>query len=303
VNKLLFLSFLVLLQASALAQRAGDAAKFRSQLTAINNQLSAAFIKKDAAGILDLYGDSGVVCMPEYHTALYSKKTIGAYYQQLLQGITFSKYQRSIYQVQQLEDYLIEIGNYEAVFTKGEVPYSHKGKYLNVWKIKGDDQLALISEAWGTSTASDRSVLSFMKIPDTLPPAPDSSLPIVKEVNARNKFLSKLVADREGEKHATEIFTRDAIYLTYDTSMLIGMQQLKPYFTEHESPSVAIDSISIRASRMMPLKEYVIEYGYYFVNASWNDHKEHVTVMGKSTNIWKRKNGKLMMYRQMVNHD
>ena len=87
--------------------------------------------------------------------------------------------------------------------------------------------------------------------------------------------------------------------------MFIGMETIKPYFTEHERPdNVSIDSLSLKASKMIDLGNVVIEYGYYTVDVSWNNNKERVFISGKSTNIWKRdKTGKLMIYRQMVNHD
>lgn len=83
------------------------------------------------------------------------------------------------------------------------------------------------------------------------------------------------------------------------------MENIKPYFEEHEKPNgVSIDSISIKAGKMIPINNFVIEYGYYYVDVSWDNKKGRAIVTGKSTNVWKRdENGVLMLFRQMVNHN
>ncbi|MEZ0130685.1 hypothetical protein AB9T88_13345, partial [Flavobacterium sp. LBUM151] len=70
------------------------------------------------------------------------------------------------------------------------------------------------------------------------------------------------------------MFTNDAIFMTYDTPMLIGMENIKPYFIEHEKPNeVSIDFLEIKTSTMIALGNFVIEYGYYHVDVSWDKKK------------------------------
>jgi hypothetical protein len=176
---------------------------------------------------------------------------------------------------------------------------------MNVWKIGKDGKLTLLSEIWGANKAIDGSNFSFIKTNNNAIPKPKASQTIENEVNKRNARIAELVTKREGEKHAVELFAKDAIYLTYDTPMMVGMENIKPYFVEHEKPNgVSIDSLSIKASKIIPLNNFVIEYGYYYVDVSWDNKKGRAIVTGKSTNLWKRdENGILMLYRQMVNHD
>ena len=171
--------------------------------------------------------------------------------------------------------------------------------------MEKNGNLTLVSEIWGADTAVDKSNFSFIEQQASIMPTVKISKDVSDEIRKRNELIAKLVKKREGEKHATELFTKDAIYMTYDTPMLIGMENIKPYFTEHEKPNgVSIDFVQIKASTMINLVNFVVEYGYYYVDVSWDNKKTKATVTGKSTNLWKKdEKGVWMLYRQMVNHD
>ncbi|MTH16089.1 nuclear transport factor 2 family protein [Flavobacterium sp. LC2016-01] len=280
--------------------------QLKEKLIVINNQFEDSFLRNDSSIIIKYYDDKQPVCMPEYHKALYTKQDIKSYYQQWFSNFKINAYKKVIYEVKQIDNYAIEIGtfNINSANKKGET-LIYDGKYLNVWKIEKNVKLTLISEIWGADKAIDGSNFSFIKTNSNEIPKPQIEKFLENEVNKRNQRIAELVTNREGEKHADEFFTKDAIYLTYDSPMFIGMENIKPYFVEHEKPNgVSIDSISIKASRMIPLHNFVIEYGYYYVDVSWDNKKGRAIVTGKSTNIWKRdENGILMLYRQMVNHN
>jgi ketosteroid isomerase-like protein len=280
--------------------------QWKEKLKTINEQLAAAFLNEKIDVIMKFYDDKEPVCMPEYHKALYTKAAIKNYYQQWFDNVEIETYKRNIYEVQLIENYLIEIGFFTNSFTKtnGNL-LVYEGKYINVWKIEKNENLTLISEIWGANTAVDKSNFSFIKTQNSEIPQSKINKSVENEVNKRNALIAELVKKREGEKHATELFTKDAIYMTYDTPMLVGMENIKPYFVEHEKPNgISIDSIQIKASKMISLNNFVIEYGYYYVDVSWDNKKGSAIVTGKSTNLWKRdQNGILMLYRQMVNHD
>ncbi|WP_426484825.1 YybH family protein [Flavobacterium sp. 2] len=280
--------------------------QLKEKLIAINNQFEDSFLRNDSSIIIKYYDDKQSVCMPEYHKALYTKEDIKSYYEQWFSNFKINAYKKVIYEVKQIDNYTIEIGtfNINSANKKGEA-LVYDGKYLNVWKIEKNVKLTLISEIWGADKAIDGSNFSFIKTNSNEIPKPQIEKSLENEVNKRNQRIAELVTNREGEKHADEFFTKDAIYLTYDSPMFIGMENIKPYFVEHEKPNgVSIDSISIKASRMIPLNNFVIEYGYYYVDVSWDNKKGRAIVTGKSTNIWKRdENGILMLYRQMVNHN
>lgn len=281
--------------------------QLKEKLEKINNKLAAAFLNRDINVIIQYYDDKEPICMPEYHKALYTKEGIELYYGQWFDNVTINTYKRNIYEVQLIKNYLIEIGTFVNNFTKPDgTLLNYEGKYMNVWRIEKNKDLTLVSEIWGANSAVDKSNFSFIKPQVSVLPKLTVSKKIADEVNKRNERIAELVKKREGEKHATELFTKDAIYLTYDTPMLIGMENIKPYFVEHEKPNgVSIDSLEIKASGMIRFNnDFVLEYGYYYVDVSWDRKKGKATVTGKSTNLWKRdENGVLMLYRQMVNHD
>ena len=306
-KRYLLITMLLLLFAKSFSQEKTikNADHYKEKLKIINKELAEAFLNKNTSAIMKFY-DKNPVCMPEYHKTLYSKEAIKFFYEEWFKNIKVKEYKRDIYEVQLIENYAIEIGSFTNNFIKPDGSLlAYSGKYMNVWRIEKKENLTLISEIWGSNSAIEGSNFSFIKTQNTEIPKPKIDQSVENEVNKRNARIAELVKNREGEKHATELFAKDAIYMTYDTPMLIGMENIKPYFVEHEKPNgVSIDSLSIKASKMIPLQNFVIEYGYYYVDVSWDNKKGKATVTGKSTNLWKRdENGTLMLYRQMVNHD
>ena len=276
------------------------------KLKVINNELADAFVNKNIDVVMQYYDDKEPTCMPEFHKALYTKNGIQYYYQQWFDKVKINTYKRAVFEVQLVKNYLIEIGTFANNFTKPDSSsFNYEGKYMNVWKIEKNGNLTLVSEIWGADTAVDKSNFSFIEQQASIMPTVKISKDVSDEIRKRNELIAKLVKKREGEKHATELFTKDAIYMTYDTPMLIGMDNIKPYFTEHEKPNgVSIDFVQIKASTMINLVNFVVEYGYYYVDVSWDNKKTKATVTGKSTNLWKKdEKGVWMLYRQMVNHD
>lgn len=307
-NKYLLIIMLLLFFAKSAAQKTinQNVEEWKDKLQFINNRIEDAFESKAINGIMKYYDKKEPTCMPEYYKTLYTKEGIEYYYQQWFDNVTIKTYKRDIYEVLIIKNYLIEIGTFTNNFTTHDgTLFDYEGKYMNVWRIEKNEDLTLISEIWGSDTPIDKSVFSFLKPQASNVPQLISTKSLSDEINGRNALIAKLVKKREGEKHATELFTKDAIYMTYDTPMLIGMDNIKPYFIEHEKPNgVSIDALQIKTSTMIALGNFVLEYGYYYVEVSWDKNKEHATVTGKSTNLWKRdENGVFMLYRQMVNHD
>lgn len=308
IKRYLLITVLLLFFAKSFSQEklVKNADQWKEKLEIINNQLADAFVNKDIDVIMKYYDSREPTCMPEFHMALYTKEGIQFYYEQWFNNVTIKAYKRDIYEVQLFKNHLVEIGTFTNEFIKPDGDLLvYKGKYMNVWRIEKNQDLTLISEIWGANSVVDKSNFSFIKPQASIMPRLKIGKTIEDEVNKRNDLIAKLVTKREGEKHATELFTQDAIYMTYDTPMLIGMENIKPYFIEHEKPNgVAIDFIKISASAIISLDKFVLEYGYYYVNVSWDNKKGKDTVTGKSVNLWRRdENGVLRLYRQMVNHD
>ncbi|PIF29909.1 hypothetical protein CLU81_0293 [Flavobacterium sp. 9] len=307
-NSYLWIVIMFLLFSKSFGQEpiSKDVEQWKEKLKSINSELANAFVNKDINVVMKYYDDKEPTCMPEYYTAIYTKNGIKSYYEQWFENVTINTYKRDIYEVQLIKNYLIEIGTFTNNFTRnGGALFVYEGKYMNVWRIEKNQDLKLISEIWGANSAVDKSNFSFLKPQASIMPKLGVNKAISDEVNKRNKRIAELVKKRDGEKHATEFFEKDAIYMTYDTPMLVGIDNIKPYFQEHEKPNgVSIDAIQIRASTMIALGKFVLEYGYYYVDVSWDNKKGRAIVTGKSTNLWKRdEKGILMLYRQMVNHD
>ena len=127
---------------------------------------------------------------------------------------------------------------------------------------------------------------------------------VAEEIRGRNAIIGKLVTERKGGEHA-DLFLPDAIYMTYYTPMLVGIDNIRRYFIEHERPGeVAIDSLALSTGNIYPMDggDLQLEQGFYVVD--WRAGGDSGTVRGKSLNLWKRnQDGTLMLYRQAVNHD
>lgn len=306
-KRYLLITILLLFLAKSFAQEKTikNAEPYLEKLKAINNELADAFVNRKIDVVMKYYDNKEPTCMPEYHKALYTKQGIQYYYQQWFNNVAIRQFKRDIYELQLIKNHLIEIGTFVNNFAKPDgMPFNYEGKYMNVWRIEKNGNLTLISEIWGSNSAVDKSNFSFIEQQASVMPKVSISKTVAEEIGKRNELIAKLVKKRQGEKHA-ELYTSDAIYLTYDMPMLVGMENIKPYFIEHEKTNdVVIDVLQIRPSTMINLDHFVLEYGYYYVEVLWGKNKEKTTVTGKSTNLWKRdENGIWMLYRQMVNHD
>lgn len=267
----------------------------------IHESIEKALINKSLDKFLSYY-EPDAICMPEYHTALYSRKDISAYYQSWFDSAAIISLDKKIVDLQEHNGYIIEVGTFIQQHKHGSNnTIEYTGKYLTVWKRR-DGKYKIVSEIWGANTPINPKMFSFTDHNSSSAIPQPASTPVAKEVAERNKRITELVTKREGVQHATEFFLPDAIYLTYDSPMFIGFDNIKNYFAEHEKPGdVIVNTLEIKASRIIDLGTIVIEYGYYTIDVSWKGGGG--TFKGKSTNIWKRnKNNQLMLYRQMVNH-
>jgi ketosteroid isomerase-like protein len=190
-------------------------------------------------------------------------------------------------------------------YTKnGAQPYDYSGKYMVLWAT-GGDKPRIVSELWGANAPFDDAALPAVEDGAS---ATDRTFrndaKIAEEIRGRNAIIGKLVSERKGNEHA-DLFLPDAIYMTYYTPMLVGIDDIRRYFIEHERPGeVAIDSLSLITGNIYPIDggNLQLEQGFYVVD--WRAGNDSGTVRGKSLNLWKRnQDGTLMLYRQAVNHD
>lgn len=304
MKHLIILLLFIVIPCKAQSIKPTDA--LRKQIEAKNKSFADAFVAGDGSKMMENYTDRAVI-MPEHSATRHGTNAIREYYSQWLGQAKVSSYKKTIFEIQDLDGYAIEIGTFTETFTKkGNKPYHYNGKYMVVWRTSSKDISApyIASEIWGANTSfndTDLPQINDDKI------AIDKETPfnknLEKEIRERNGLIRQLVIDRKGEEHA-KFFLPDAIYMTYYTPMLVGIDKIKPYFIEHEKPGeVVINSLLLDNSKLFETSsKIIIEYGFYKVDYTYKSDKG--TVSGKSINVWKRdKNGTLMLYRQAVNHD
>ncbi|MFT3822622.1 MAG: nuclear transport factor 2 family protein [Chitinophagaceae bacterium] len=302
INTLLLLVCFVLTITVLQAQTTAGTDKFKEKLGSINSSTEKALQQKDLPALMQYY-NAAAVCMPEYHTALYNKPAVESYYKTWLSNITVQDHHRTIYEVQRINNYLIETGTFASRFTPtGKAPFLYEGKYIVIWQIGKNDALTRLSEIWGSSQYIDRAQLDFTgKDRIIRTPNPRIETTLSNELDKRNELICQSVSKRDGATLATT-YTHDAVYMPYYSPMLVGIDKIRPYYIEHENPGVTIDSISIKASSVIKADSLLLVNAYYVVK--WRAGNDQGTVTGKSINVWKRgTDGILMLYRQMVNHD
>lgn len=300
------LTFLLclLLPSVAPAHGADAVPPLRERLAARHAAIAQAFVAGDAAAVARHYADDAML-MPEHSTARLGTEAIADYYRQWFAAADTLALRRTPHEALDFGDRAVETGTFAHTFARaGAAPYEYIGKYLVLWDLRGAEP-RIVSELWGADAPFDRAALP------AIPPAPPvagrdygNDAQVAAQLRARNALIAKLVTQRRGGDHA-ELFLPDAIYLTYYTPMRIGMEQIRPYFEEHERPGeLTIEALNLDAARIHPLAdgELQLEQGFYQV--TWQAGGDRGTVEGKSLNLWKRAaDGQWMLYRQAVNHD
>ncbi|MBO9585020.1 MAG: hypothetical protein J7574_12740 [Flavobacterium sp.] len=288
---------------SVLAQQHKTDSQLKKQIEDYNAAFATALVGNNKEAVLKLYTDQTVL-MPEHSRQRVGKKMIAAFYEKWLAQAKVNSYQKSILELQDFEDYVLEIGNFtENLHLKDLKPYAYAGKYMVLWKKASKNKITIAAEIWGANAYFDDRFIP--EIDDAeVPPTKEytSSDKLIKEVIGRNSSIKSLVQNRLGAEHA-KMFMPDAMYLTYYTPILSGEKDITAYFTEHEkSGTLKIEQISIKTSGVIVTKKAIVEFGFY--NVDWRDGANNGNVKGKSINVWKRNDkGELMLFRQMVNHD
>jgi len=285
------------------AQENKTDSSIRKQIEDYNANFAVALVENNKNTVLKSYTEQSVL-MPEHSKQRVGKKTIAAFYEQWLSQAKVSSFQKSIVDLQNFGDYVLEIGNFtENLHLKDLKPYTYSGKYMVLWKKVSKNKMTIVAEIWGANSYFDDRFIPEIDDSD-VPPIKEytSSDKLISEVIKRNSSIKNLVQNRLGAEHA-KMFMSDAMYLTYYTPILSGEKDITAYFTEHEKPgTLKIEQISIQTSGVIVAKKAIIEFGFY--NVDWRDGTNHGNVKGKSINIWKRNDkGELMLFRQMVNHD
>lgn len=277
----------------------------KKQIEEYNASFATAFINGKQEDLVKSYTDQ-TLFMPEHSRQRVGKETIRDFYKQWLAQAKVSAYQRTILELQDLGNYVLEIGTFaENLNVNGQNPFSYSGKYSVLWKKSSNRSLppTIAAEIWGSASYfDDKNIpnIDDIAVPPTKEYIPTDKLTL--EVKERNNRIKELVQNRQGAEHA-KMFMPDAMYLTYYTPILSGEKEITAYFTEHEKPgTLRIEQISIQTSNIIYAQKAIVEFGFY--NVDWRDDEKNGNVKGKSINVWKKNSdGELLLFRQMVNHD
>lgn len=284
---------------------------------------NAAWTKAAAAADIDAlaqhYSDDATL-MPEHVRLRRGRDHIQQFLDQWRTQAGVTRWERTTESLDDAGEHVIEIGRYtQRLEREGRAAYDYAGKYLAVWR-KSPQGPRVVAEIWGANAPFARSALpeldsaggalsdntlSGSTSPAPTPAAVDTaSAPVKQALAERNALITTLVRERRGAEHA-ELFADDAVYLTYYTPALRGMDAIRGYFIEHERPGpVSIDSIQILSDGVRTLDgdALQLEEGRYRVG--WRAGGDSGVVEGKSLNIWQRGvDGQWRLFRQAVNHD
>ncbi len=302
MSRITLIFFLLALGTSA--QEKETDLNFRKQIEAYNTSFSTFFMEGNIDNFSKLYTEQ-TIFLPEHSRERIGKKNIVDFYKQWLSEVKIVAFKKTIYELQNLGNYILEIGNFKEDFAKKDHKiYSYSGKYMILWKLaKKGKPMTIAAEIWGSDSYIDDKEfpeINDANIPNTKEYSDSDKLTV--EIKERNQNIRKLVQERNGAEHA-KMFMSDAIYLTYYTPMLSGIKDITDYFVDHEKPgTLKIESISIKTSAIIKTEKAVVEFGFYSVD--WRDGENNGNVKGKSTNVWKRnQDNQLLLFRQMVNHD
>jgi ketosteroid isomerase-like protein len=293
-------SFIILWLLTTLQSRAQSS--YAQQVRVINKQIAAAYLHHDTTALLRIYANDAV-SMPEYHLTLFGKKAIAQYLQGWMDSARVDSYSRQTYDITKAGGYLVETGTFSNKFSLQKKAVDYEGKYLNIWKIKHDGSLQLISEITGATKNIERSdlPLSTLQIPDTsilTKPAVNATTLAIQSLDDQ---VAALVVQRRGKDFA-KYYTDNAIYMPYFMPMQIGKTAIDAYYREHEDPNTGIDAVHIGSTRIIDTGNYVLVDAYYKVD--WRGGSAHGTVTGKNISVWKRDpDGLLLLFRQMAVHD
>lgn len=303
MNRLSFIFFLFAF--GGFAQENSTNSSIKKQIEDYNGSFAIAFAKGNQDDLVKAYTDQ-TIFMPEHSRQRIGIKPIRDFYKQWLKQAKVTSYQKTILELQDFGNYVLEIGTFnEDLNLNEQKAFSYIGKYAVLWKKSSKKGMSptIAAEIWGSSSYfDDKNIpdINDIEIPKTKKYIPTDKLTV--EVKERNKTIKELVQNRQGAEHA-KMFMPDAMYLTYYTPILSGKNEITDYFTEHEKPgTLRIEQISIETSNIIYAQKAIVEFGFY--NVDWRDGENSGNVKGKSINVWKKdSNAELMLFRQIVNHD
>ena len=273
--------------------------KDMAQIT-LQSQGFASALQTEDVKALSSFFDQDSTILPEYHPALRGNTLIIAYYKTLFEHIESNSYKRKPFEIQKVGDLYMELGLFTYQYTTPNgTEFDYKGKYTTYWKMK-DDTPYIWAFIWGASSYFEKENVDFVQI-ITLPKKtvlPNS--PWEKAIEQQRQKAYNAVLNEDLDTQMTS-YHDDAVYMTYYDPPFKGKGAIHDYFESHYNPSVKRDSLMTRLTQVVPLGDYALRFGEYYVEWIYNGQRSFIE--GKGLTLYKRMaNDSIKIFRQMINH-
>jgi hypothetical protein len=227
--------------------------------------------------MVQYYEDSAIL-LPEYQTLLRGKKSIQAYYGEILRRRKLSKLERHPDEFIQLDSVFIETGIFEKQWQEGDSLRKERGKYCNVWSAAH----RLKAEAFGFFDHTPDPAAYVVEQTTVLPhPAPPF------ELRAYNALMEKLVREGNGALRAS-FFTDSGRFMPFAHPTVSTLDSLRPYLIRYDTrpPDLRFDYLLVETYDFEYIGPYILEYPIF--RAKWVLGSASGTVSGKGFRLWKR---------------
>ena len=272
------------------------------ELQAIDSSMAVCYVDANADSLVSFYNKE-FTYLPEYKPPIYETGDLQKFYANWFKSQKVLFYNKKIYSVENIADYVLEIGNFRMGYqTKPGLVNYYSGKYMNMWKRDNSGRLKIISEAFGSDKYIEPEDMPYATVEVKGTVKLDESIisqKLLPEIEEFDKGVVKAVLTGDGEARANG-FTTDGIYMPHFDSMQVGMGRLKPYMFRTYTNS-AITDVKDTFREIFDTGDFVFLSGHFkvgFANAGSKGFFE-----GNMSNLMKRgNNGKLLMYRQLAHN-
>jgi len=288
---LCLLSFFLVACTSPPSQAKHSKTEIMKRLVKLNEIIVASTLKKDIDKRLSVFNENPI-CMSDHQVSMQGIRNLKQYHQSIFARQNLSEYKRTIAEVYLAKNRIIEIGNYKKVgiTTANQTPFSHKGKYLNVWTFNQNNELELVIETWNY----DHPIEDIKSILVDVPAAKHHGVLDVKneltslqlqQLSKTKMNMTKGVQERDGTRRAS-IYHDDGIFMPHDEPMMIGKRQILEHMIAYNSGNVSIDSLLGGSNWAENLDDFILESSNYYVE--WSVENYSGIGRGKGLRLWKK---------------
>ncbi len=285
------LSLFLIASQTAISQTQLSKSKIIERLNQENEFIVNAELNSDLEKRLSVFGDNPI-CMPDHQVSMMGDEDLEHYFGTIFERRTLSKYDRTISDIFLLQDRCIEIGTYEksGIYNQNNTPFTHKGKYMNLWKIDVKGELKLDIECWNYDNAVELVDPLLVALPtsgESTSYEVESSLTDqqIDGMEDAKILMSKGVNERDGHIRAS-IYHDDGVFMPHDQPMMVGKEEILAHMIDYNSGNVTIDSLAGGSQWAENLGEYILESSFYYVEWSMDEYSG--VGRGKGLRLWRR---------------